>query len=410
MRILFSTLGYKPAWRLGGPVVVVSALAEALVQRGHEVTVYTTDSNLDEALDVPTDRAVNVEGVQVRYFRRRALVPKWTPQVAYLSKSVGYLYTPEMRMAMDRLVPSMDLVHAHMPFVYPTYAAGHAAIRHNKPLFYHQHGVFDPERLKFRSLKKNLYLRMFELPLLRRAQTLIALTEAERTSYQRLGVDTPVCIIPNGVVAQDYAGPADEAELQALGIHPAQQVVLFMGRLHPIKGADRLLSAFQTIANQFPDALLVLAGPDEFGIEQGFRACAQAAGLSQRIVFPGMVTGQRKRSLLRRADLFCLPSDAEGFSMAVLEAMASRCAVLLSPGCHFPQVEQAGAGTIVGSDTASLSAGLASLLSRPDSLKSMGLRGEQLVAQQFTWDQVADSMLEAYAEGIERHRHAKNMS
>lgn len=407
MKILFAVHGYKPAWRIGGPVISVSSLAESLVKRGHDVTVFTTDSNLDRTLDVPTDRTVDVEGVKVRYFRRRSLIPVQFPRVEYLSKSVGFLYAPALKPALDELVPSVDLVHTHLPFVYPTYAAAHAAFRYGKPLFYHQRGVFDPERLKFRSLKKTLYLQLVEVPILRRAEMLIALTDAERTSYTRLGITTPIRVIPNGIDAHPYSHPPDPGDLAPLGIRPEHRLVLFMGRLHPIKGADRLLAAFVRIAQRHPDAVLVLAGPDEFGIEQTFRAGAEAAGLDERVVFPGMVSGPIKHSLLARADLFCLPSDAEGFSMAVLEALASRTAVLLTPGCHFPEVERSGAGRIVANDVPALATALDELLAAPATLAAMGTRGQRLVAERFTWQRITDAVAEAYAEGIARHSHGR---
>lgn len=410
MKILFSVLGYKPAWRIGGPIISVSSLAESLARHGHDVTVFTTDSNLDQTLDVPTDRIVDVEGVKVRYFRRRPLIPTRVPRVGYLSKSVGFLYAPELRSALDELVPSVDLVHTHLPFVYPTYAAAHAAFHHGKPLFYHQRGVFDPERLKFRSLKKALYLRLVEVPILRRAEMLIALTETERSSYMRLGVKTPIRVIPNGIDADPYSRPPDPSDLASLGIRPAHRLVLFMGRLHPIKGADRLLAAFVRIAQRYPDAVLVLAGPDEFGIEQAFRAGAEAAGLGERVVFPGMVSGPLKYSLLARADLFCLPSDAEGFSMAVLEALASGTAVLLTPGCHFPEVERSGAGKIVANNVPALATALDELLAAPAALAGMGARGQQLVAERFTWTRITDAVVEAYADGIAHHARGRSVA
>jgi len=407
MKILFAVHGYKPAWRIGGPIISVSSLAESLVKRGHDVTVFTTDSNLDRTLDVPTDRAVDVEGVKVRYFRRRPLIPMRVPRLEYLSKSLGFLYAPELKFALDEWVPSVDLVHTHLPFVYPTYAAAHAAFRHGKPLFYHQRGVFDPERLKFRSLKKMVYLRLIEVPILRRAEMLIALTEAERSSYTRLGITTPIRVIPNGIDTHPYSRPPEPDDLAPLGIRPEHQVVLFMGRLHPIKGADRLLGAFVRIAQRHPDAMLVLAGPDEFGIEQAFRTDVEAAGLGERVVFPGMVSGSLKHSLLARADLFCLPSDAEGFSMAVLEALASKTAVLLTPGCHFQEVERFGAGKIVANDVPALATALDELLVAPAILAAMGARGQQLVTERFTWKRITDAVIEAYEEGIARHTHGR---
>jgi glycosyltransferase involved in cell wall biosynthesis len=406
MRILFSVHGYKPAWRIGGPVVSVPALAEALVSRGHEVTVFTTNSNLDQDLDVPTDRFVDVQGVQVRYFRREEPLKRYLPRVKYLSQSMGTLYTPQMPAALKELAPHVDLMHTHMPFVYPTLATARAAFRAGIPLFYHQRGVFDPERLKFRALKKLAYLSLIEKPIMRKATTLIALTDAERASYAALGVSTPCRIIPNGIgLPAPRTAESDVLVAREFGIEAQHKLVLFMGRLHPIKGANRLLEAFERVAASHPEAILVLAGPDEFDLVKGFASRAQAAGLAHRVRFPGMVTGERKSALLHRADLFCLPSDAEGFSMAILEALAHQTPVLISPRCFFPDVAKVSAGRIVEPTADHLEAALRALLAQPATLEAMGRAGRALVADRYTWDSVTSRMVDAYEEGIDRHSY-----
>lgn len=199
MRILYVVHGYKPAYRLGGPIHSVSAAAEWLVRKGHEVIVFATNSNLDEDLDVPTNQPVDVNGVQVWYFKHEEPIQKWLPFIPYLSKSIGFLYAPGMKAQLYRLIPTVDIVHTQMPFIYPSYAAGKAAIRHHKPLFYQQRGVLSPDHLKFRALKKRLYINVIERPIMRNATTLIALTESEVESYRALGVQTPCRVIPNGV-------------------------------------------------------------------------------------------------------------------------------------------------------------------------------------------------------------------
>jgi glycosyltransferase involved in cell wall biosynthesis len=407
LRILFTIHGYKPAWRLGGPIISVPALAEALVQRGHQVTVFATNSNQDQALDVETNRPHNVNGVEVWYFEKEEPLQRLFPRVDYFSKSLGMLYAPKMSRELARKVPEVDLVHTHLPFIYPTYAAAKAAHRHRKPLFYHQRGVFDPERLRFRPFKKTLYLRWVELPILRRATTLIALTEAEVESYRLLGLQVPVRVIPNGVALPADGEPQPEL-IEALGIRPGHLVILFMSRVHPIKGADKLLEAFLRIQDRFPEAVLVLAGPDEFGLEESFRARARADGVSQRVIFPGMVEGSLKHELLRRADLFCLPSDAEGFSMAILEALAAGTAVLISPRCHFDEVERAGAGLVVEPEVEPLADALARLAGDKDELGPMGRRGADLVRSRYTWGSVAEQMIDAYEEGVTRYRRGDN--
>jgi len=406
MRILYAAPGYKPAYRLGGPIHTISAVAERLVRLGHEVIVFTTNSNLDEDLDVPTDQPIDVEGVQVWYFKREEPIKRWLPFIPYLAKSMGFLYAPAMRAQLDRILPTIDVVHTQMPYVYPTCASGWAAIRHHKPLFYHQRGVFDLECLKFCGLKKRLYIRAIERPIMRRANTLIALTEAEVRSYRALGVQTQCQIIPNGVdiVKTKRCG---NSTCSAWGIEPDDLMILFMGRLHPIKGADRLLRAFMKIERQFPHAKLVMAGPDEFGILEKFQAEIKESGLQKRVIFTGMVTGDVKQDLLGRSNLFCLPSDTEGFSMAVLEALANSTAVLLSPGCHFPEVETSGIGRVVASEAGAMAKAMGELLKDRHALVEMGRKGREFVVRYYSWDTIVNKMENVYYAGIKRHLSRK---
>ena len=404
MRILFPVPAYKPAWRIGGPVASISGTAEALAKKGHEMLVYTTNSNVTEDLDVPLDRAVDVNGVEVWYFKREEPLQKYLPFVSYFSRSMGYTYAPKMKAALQRVMPSVDVVHTQMPFVYPTYAGARAALAAHKPLFYNQRGNFNPIHLQFRAAKKKLYISLVEKPVMKRATTLIALTEAERAGYRALGITTPCAIVPNGVaIPADRPGAARNVR-QRYGIDDDAEVVLFLGRLHPVKGAEKLIDVFVHIAAQHPRAVLVMAGPDEWSLEEQWRARANELGVAGRIHFPGMITGDDKADMLARADLFVLPSTGEGFSNAVLEAMASGTAVMLSPHCNFPEVAAAGAGVIVENDVPAITAGLSRLLAQPARLRAMGETARRFVMEHYSWDVITDRLLEVYAEGIERAR------
>jgi glycosyltransferase involved in cell wall biosynthesis len=389
MRILYAGTGYKPAYRLGGPIISVSAAAEMLVRKGHHMTVVATTSNNDEDLDVPTGVPVDVEGVEVWYFPRKEPLQKLLPFVPYLSRSIGFMYSPEMRDALERLVPAVDVVHTQGPFVYPSYAAAHAAFRHHKPVVYSQRGCFAEERLRFRGAKKRLYIAAVEKPIMKRAASLVALTEAERDSYRSLGVDRPIALVPNGVELPAPRPGAAERVAERFGIAPGATMILFLGRLHPIKGADLLLDAFARVRGEFPNAVLMVAGPNEWGGEL-------PAG--ERVLFPGMITGDDKADVLARADLFCLPSQAEGFSNAVLEALAASTAVMLSPACNFPEVAGGGAGAIVETDSAAMADAMRALLANPARLRAMGEAGRRLVAAHYSWDVITDRLIDVYRD------------
>jgi glycosyltransferase involved in cell wall biosynthesis len=400
MHILYVTHGYKPAYRIGGPIWSVSSVAEGMAARGHRVTVFTTNSNLDEDLDVPVDQPVLVDGVEVWYFRRQDLIKKYLWWSKYVSQSMGFLVTPALAPAMRRLLPAVDIVHTQMPFVYPTMVAGRLAISAKKPLFYNQRGVFHPTRLGYRALKKRLYLELVEKPIMRRASGLIALTPDEIDSYRALGIETACHVVPNGIdVAQFRRAPAT-ASLSGLGIKETDQVILFLGRLHPAKGVDILVDAFFRIASQHPDALLVIAGPDEHGFAETIRTEAARRNLDDRIRIPGMVVGDLKKDLLARADLFVLPSMGEGSSMAILEALASATPVIISPECNCPVIDKVKAGAIVERDANLFAQAISRFLSDPAQRSAASEAAYDLARDGLGWPGIIDKLERIYLSAL----------
>lgn len=140
-----------------------------------------------------------------------------------------------------------------------------------------------------------------------------------------------------------------------------------------------------------------MAGPDEQGLTNDLQEKVSKAGLNHRVFFPGMVLGSLKKNLLARADLFCLPSIGEGFSIAVLEAMASATPVLITPDCNFPDVSIHNAGKVEVRDK--WCQALSSLISNPSRLSKMGNNAFKLVKQSYTWDKIVEKMEDAYFYG-----------
>jgi len=402
MRILYVTPGYKPAYRLGGPIWSVAALAEGMVARGHDVTVFTPNGNGEEDLDIPTDRIVSVDGVAVRYFRREEPLKRYLPAVKYLSQSIGYLYTPDLLPVLRPILQSFDIVHTQMPFVYPTQAAARLAIARRTPLFYSQRGLFDPSHLRFRGLKKSIYIRLVERPIMRRATGLVALTPDEVKSFQALGVKTPIHLVPNGIDVTRFRRSAGASTriLEELGVSPAHKVILFMARLHEFKGPDLAVDAFIAIAQRHPDAVLVLAGNDEQGLLPGLRARIADRHLTGRFIVPGMLTGERKLDVLARADLFLLPSMGEGMSMAALEALASGTPAIVSRECNLAIVAEAGAGAVVNRGAGEFADALSRFLEDSAMLEEAKERAYVLARDHFGWSPILDRLEAIYAKAL----------
>ncbi len=166
------------------------------------------------------------------------------------------------------------------------------------------------------------------------------------------------------------------------------------------KGVPLLLDAFRNTAAVYPRSHLVVAGPDEGGIARDLLPVINDAGLGNRISFAGVLEGDRKRSLLQQSACFVLPSADESFGIAVAEAMAVGCPVVVSPEVAIEGVvRSSGAGIMVHRDPVAIAAAVAQILSDPAKAAAMGAAGRRVVDEQFSWPVVAASM-EAFYNSV----------
>ena len=112
----------------------------------------------------------------------------------------------------------------------------------------------------------------------------------------------------------------------------------------------------------------------------------------------GHVSGERARQVWAAADAFVLPSYSEGFSMAILEALACRLPVVITTACHFPELAEAGGGIVVEPTADERDSGppRACSSARPPNAPSLAESGRALVERNYTWDQQAQRLATVY--------------
>lgn len=153
--------------------------------------------------------------------------------------------------------------------------------------------------MKDKSLKKKLYIGAIEKRILRRAAGLVALTAAEKAQFEILAPRTPTRIIPNGIYPETWR--TEPVADRFAGVIPSgSPVVLFMSRLHPIKGVDIVLEAFKRISRLNPVVHFVIAGPpEEYKIDELRDGIPEDC--RSRIHFTGMIGGEAKKDSPRRS-------------------------------------------------------------------------------------------------------------
>ena len=300
-----------------------------------------------------------------------------------------------LRERFRNLVASADGVHIHGLWEQSTAIAAPTARALRKPYILSAHGMLERWALANKRLKKQIYAALFERANVQRAACLHALTLAEADDYRRFGATGPIAVIPNGVSIPPSVDPS--LFLSHLPGLSGKRILLFLGRIHFKKGLDLLIKAWSHLSRSYPDASLVLAGPDFERTRASIEALVAEHGLSHSVHFTGMLRHDLKWSALAAAEGFILPSLSEGLSVSVLEAMGVGLPVIVTRQCNLPEVEELSAGWQVEPEVGQLTAAIGEFLTNsPAANAEIGSRGRHLVLTRYNWTTVSERMAELY--------------
>ena len=209
-----------------------------------------------------------------------------------------------------------------------------------------------------------------------------------------------MAVLPNPVAGPVWLG-VEEGALGRAGpryaiLPPGRKTVLFLGRLHPVKGLERLLGAWGRLGPFHASWQLVLAGPDEGGYRAVVEQWIESLGCGSSVRLVGALDEAGKWEVLRGADLFVMPSDFENFGLAIAEALLAETPVITTTGTPWQALADSGAGWWVEPSVPALSVALAEAMATPpEQLRLMGRRG-LAIAQSFAPDRVANQLVGLY--------------
>jgi glycosyltransferase involved in cell wall biosynthesis len=370
----------------GGPSIVVERLCLLSPSEGWDASVITTSLYCED------------NGNELQNELRKRIDAKVLPisRPRFLKQAHG------ASDAVDKAVRVADIVHLHTLWHPLNAIARKACTRHRRKYVMMPHGMLDPYSLRQRHWRKRIYMAASERRNLEGACRLIFTTlweqQAARESLSwfgraeiiQLGADTPPDV-PRQV--------AKEAFVNLFPQIANRRCLLFLGRIHPKKGLERVLKILPELIDRYPNILLVIAGDGEKSHVQFIRNLVRSMNLEFYVLFTGLVEGQAKWSALACAEIFILPSKQENFAISMVEAMQSALPVVISNKVNsWPFVENAQAGFVIEEDKIELTLAkrLDELLSDPAKARRMGIRGQELAKDHFSWERVARDMVSLY--------------
>lgn len=343
----------------GGASKVAFELARAQAQLGHDVTIYTTDYNAKEQVAPPSFKLVK--------FRN------WFNLFGSLSIAPGLLFAKY----------NYDIMHLHN---YRTIVNLFASLR-RRPNILQAHGSSMPIVGK----TKPIHDAVWNGTILKAVDYCIADADVEVQHYLTEGAKREnITIIPVGV-------SLDECNPLPPRIPKDHKTILFLGRIHTVKGIDLLIRAFSFISDT-QKVRLQISGVD-YGYQDEVKALIKQLGLEDLVDYTGPLYGTDKTKAFVDADVFVMPSRYEMWGITFMEALACGTQVVMTDTCEASKVLPSECGIVVPLTDSAIAEGIMVALNNNYGNRHREYR-RQWVAQ-YSWQNIAQQIIKLYQEVLD---------
>ena len=396
MKILHVAHFFYPCLSAGG-VVNASYQIASKQSNDNDVKVISSDS-CKERLKFPNGRYdVDVDGIKVDYFRN----------LSNRFKLKTMLDTPLVApLKIRKDIKGYDIVHIHEHRQTLAIFTSHFARKNNIPYIVQAHGsvlpFFQKEGLK------NLFDKVFGFKILHNASCVFALTEVEKEQYLKMGVDEDkIEIVPLGINLDEYENLPDYGKFRSkFNIGENDKLILFVGRIHEIKGLGLLIDSFNDLINQHNEnhsledissssIKLAIVGPDD-GYLVKLEDKIKEYSLEDNVIITGPLYKEEKQEALVDCDLFVMPSKYESFTTSGLEAMACSKPLVLTKNNHIHDWVDGSVGLACDDNKDSLREAIEKVLFDEDLSLIFARNGQKLIKEKYNWDIINDQILEIY--------------
>lgn len=370
----------------GGSVVVAYYLSEELSKRGCEVTIITTDFEFDEEYA----KAIQKEGVKVIVFKCVA--------------NIGlFLISPGMKKWLRKEIKEFDIIHLHNFRSYQNVIIHRYAEKYGIPYVLQAHGSV--LRIMEKQTLKKIYDIFWGYKILKDASRLIAVSNIEVEQYKQLGVgENRIEVISNGIDIDLFKNLPKPNQFKKKYHIREKHIILFLGRIHKIKGIDFLVKSFSKLAKEVDDAILVITGPDD-GYRRKAEILAENLGLYDKVKFTGRIDGRDKLSAYVDADVLVYPSIFEIFGLVLFEAIMCGTPVIVTEDCGCAElIKEAKAGHLVHyGDVEELKGKMLEALGHSEDCKRMVESGQKHIMKNLGWDNIAKQMTRVYSDALDAY-------
>jgi glycosyltransferase involved in cell wall biosynthesis len=358
----------------GGREQTVLALAEGLAKKGHFVTVFTTNRTPEgRIVDVREENwDFSVKRIRSTYLAFRVEIPLKIPHLSG--------YDVVHIISTDNIFAFIFLTSAkiHQQRIFTTLFTVFALLEHPRKMLRPFFFFFE-------------LLSVFAMYL---SDVIQVMNDVDMKIVKRFVKN--VKMIPAGIPETYFLAKPGTDFRDKHGLSN-RRVILFVNRIHPLKGPQVLIKALPDIIKEYPDVSIVLIGPDPDGYMNELKKITENIGVLDHVLFLGFVSEEEKIAAYDAADIVAIPSIGEfteGFSIVLSEAWARGKTVVVTPSRALRDRVKPGTGYVSGYDAKSI----ANAIIR-------GLKEPTVPSKVHSWEEVVDMIENEYFILMNRGHH-----
>lgn len=275
---------------------------------------------------------------------------------------------------------NIDILHIHGAWMHQQYFSAKFAIKNNIPFIITFHGMYEPWLWEQKFLKKKIYSSFLTNTKFSKATAIHAITLSEKKNLKKIFPRTKIFEIPNLIDTSNYK----EKELQSTNFKNInKRYILFVGRLHLVKGIDLLLNALSLI--QDSNIKLKIAGPKSDYLSE-LKNKANSLNIEHRVEFLGRVNGKEKNLLYKNSTVFVAPSYSEVIGMVNIEAALQEVPVITTYATGIKKEWSNNGGELINPNTKELVDALDRILNLSDVEREYnGKKLKSFVEKNYSW-------------------------
>jgi glycosyltransferase involved in cell wall biosynthesis len=382
----------------GGVTRVVKHLADSLVQLNYSVTIAHTYDNLYHASDADSTFIKDCKA-QIFSFKRVGL------------QKLGY--SPDLCQYIKDHICSFDIVHLQGIWDYSLIFCAKIAFKNAIPYVFSPHGMLDTWSLNQNRYFKIIWTKIWRLKyFIENANALILSTNNEVKEVKKNFSIKNYYVVANGIEPKNFAFDKKKSRELLLSHFPdietTNTIFAFFARIHPKKNPFELLKAFHNLLQTNHKATLLFLGiSDDKVLEKKLRNYILSNNISKNIHFSNLV-GKEALTALAGSDFFVLPSLQEGFSIAILEALACKIPVVVSEKCNFDSIEEYNAGYFTGTEEKDIKETLLKCI-RMDEDNYLKMSDSALkLSSDYSWEAIVQKLIFSYNDILSRSSRKSN--